>query len=144
MSHKKGPKRIFYQFFFILLFFECSISKRLICKKLSTLSAKRIFLWGCKHSVYAASFEAKVTSCYIRNIIPRFTSGICNYINTIYIAKWLQGNVFVPIVTNLENLVFKYLRKTSTTCKKDNILMQKRFDFYRVNLMSFSIMSQLR
>ena len=62
------------------------IMLRLIDENLSTLSAKISFLWDRNHGVYAVSFEASVTSCYIRNTIQRFTSVIYYYINTIRTA----------------------------------------------------------
>ena len=60
---------------------------RFICENFSTITAKICFLLGPKHAVYAASFEATMTSCDIRIIAQHFTSVIYNYINTICIAK---------------------------------------------------------
>ena len=48
---------------------------RLICEILSRPAVKISFLWGLKHIVYsAASFSASVTSSFLRNDMPNFTS----------------------------------------------------------------------
>ena len=75
---QKDPERIFIIFFYLWWIF---IMLRYICEHFSTITAMISFPWGRKHGLYAASFGASVTSCYIRNIIQHFTSSIYNHIS---------------------------------------------------------------
>ena len=95
LRHAKRVLRVILIKTLIFSIYWMYIILRLICEILSRIIAVKIsFLYSRKHGVYvAASFAANVTSWYLRNGMPNFTSFIF-YINIICISRWLFGANF--------------------------------------------------
>ena len=108
---------------------------RLVCENFSRIAVTIGFLWGHKHSVYAAaSFSANVTSWCSRHDTQIRTSVIL-HMNIIFIAHWLSGG-------NSEILQYSdVFARNKKLYNPENIFNQPRVNFLP---RKYDVISQLR